>query len=537
MKQNNEIVVKVASEDWEFEQIHRLNYRTFVEEIGQHSENEQRRLVDRFHEENTYIVAIDGQKVIGMICVRDCRPFSLDEKLPNLDEYLPPKKNICEVRLLAIEKKYRNTRVILRLIEELMDYCLKHGYDLVLISAYVKEIKLYEHLGFRPFGPVVQNGQAQFQPMMLDQKGFANSLFFRQTLPIERKLKGNFLPGPVAIPERVKKALHKEAVSHRDPSFVHLFQKVKQQLCELVKAKHVEIFLGTGTLANDVIAAQLSRIQGKGLVLSNGEFGERLVDHARRFPVAFEVFREEWGKPFDYAKLEQYLKDNPEIKWLWAVHCETSTGVLNDLAQFKFLSKQFRLQLCLDCISSIGTVPVDLEGVAFASCVSGKGLRSYPGLSMVFYQEPVEPSERIPRYLDLGYYRERNGVPFTHSSNFLFALNQTLHDLQPEEHFAEITELAKWFRNQLRERGIMFVGQEEYLSPAVTTIQIPDPLSSQEVGERLKLAGFWLNYETPYLRARNWIQVCLMGEVTKEQLAEFLSYLEACLKVKKAVFK
>ena len=80
---------KLASEEWEFEQIHRLNYETFVEEIPQHAPNAQRCLVDPFHDQNTYAIAVRGITLVGMAALRGQRPFSLDKKLPDLDSYLP----------------------------------------------------------------------------------------------------------------------------------------------------------------------------------------------------------------------------------------------------------------------------------------------------------------------------------------------------------------------------------------------------------------------------------------------------------------
>src|SRR5213596_1131255 len=93
---------KIASEESELEQIFRLNYKTFVEEIPQHPPNPEKRLVDRFHHENAYLIALDADQLIGMMAVRDKRPFSLDEKLGNIDRYLPPGRKICEIRLLAV---------------------------------------------------------------------------------------------------------------------------------------------------------------------------------------------------------------------------------------------------------------------------------------------------------------------------------------------------------------------------------------------------------------------------------------------------
>ncbi|HQL20535.1 MAG TPA: hypothetical protein PLY49_02145, partial [Opitutaceae bacterium] len=103
----SDLLLKIASEDAEFEQIHRLNYRTFVEEIPQHAPNADGRLVDRFHAENTYVIALQGERLIGMLALRAQRPFSLDSKVPNLDQYLPAGRIPVEVRLLAVEPDVR----------------------------------------------------------------------------------------------------------------------------------------------------------------------------------------------------------------------------------------------------------------------------------------------------------------------------------------------------------------------------------------------------------------------------------------------
>lgn len=65
------LIYKIATKQSEFEQILKLNYRTFVEEIPQHNENESRTLIDKFHNENKYIVCMKDEQLIGMICVRN----------------------------------------------------------------------------------------------------------------------------------------------------------------------------------------------------------------------------------------------------------------------------------------------------------------------------------------------------------------------------------------------------------------------------------------------------------------------------------
>src|SRR5207244_12463360 len=141
---------KIASEESEFEQVFRLNYRTFVEELPQHPPNPEKRLVDRFHHENTYLIALDGEHVIGMTAVRDKRPFSLDEKLGNIDRYLPPGRRTCEIRLLSVLPSHRNGMVFQGLVKLLVDYGLGQHDNLAVISGTVRQQTLHHTLAFGP---------------------------------------------------------------------------------------------------------------------------------------------------------------------------------------------------------------------------------------------------------------------------------------------------------------------------------------------------------------------------------------------------
>jgi aspartate aminotransferase-like enzyme len=520
---------KIASEEWEFEQVFRLNYQTFVEEIPQHAPNPEKRLVDRFHHQNSYLIGLDGDQLIGMMAVRDKRPFSLDEKLGNIDPYLPPGRSICEIRLLAVLASHRNGMVFQGLLKLLLEYGRQKKYNLAVISGTVRQQKLYKHLGFVPFGPMVGAREAQFQPMYLTMEEFEEVATPLLNVPstADRVLNPiSFLPGPVSIRPEIRAALDRLPVSHRCEKFKEDLALTKRLLCQLVRAQRVEILLGSGTLANDVIAAQLSLDAERGLVLSNGEFGDRLVDQARRAGLSFEALQRGWGLVLEREQVRQMLDRQPQVKWLWATTCETSTGILNDVAMLKALCAERGIKLCLDCISSIGTVPTDLQGVFLASCVSGKGLGAFPGLSMVFYHHEVSPQpDRQPRYLDLGFCAANGGIPFTHSSNLLSALQAALKFYDSQQPFAEITELSNWLRPKLRELDFHILAPDAHASSAVITLALPRHVSSQKVGDQLAGAGFLLSYQSEYLRCRNWIQICLMGDCSRQSLAALLTEL------------
>jgi len=512
---------KIAETALEFEQIHELNYRTFAEEIPQHDRNESRKLVDKFHDENTYIICKKDNRVVGMIAIRSKRPLSLDGKIGPVEHHLPfQAKNPVEIRLLAIEHDYRNGRAFLGLTQALVQYCLKAGYDAALISGTVREQKLYGQLGFLPFAQLTGTAEAAFQPMYLTKETFEAGVAGRISKPLV-----NFLPGPATISEDVKKAVMTEPFSHRSSEFESVLQRVKDKLTALTGAKYVQLLQGTGTLANDVVAAQLSMHGGKGLILVNGEFGLRLTDHAKRFGIEFDTMEIEWGTPFDATEIGDLLCSG-RYSWLWVVHCETSTGVLNDLYSFKKLCSQFGITLAVDCVSAIGTTAVDLVGVAYATGVSGKGLLSYTGLAFVFHNEEIAANDNLPRYLDLGTYAEAQGIPYTQSSNLVSALDVALLAFEhPEEVYTAITNRAHKVRKAVEKAGLPILASGECAADAIVTIALPTGLTAIQLGDDLFLNGFNVHYESAYLRERNWLQISCMNDVAEKELTRMLQLL------------
>jgi aspartate aminotransferase-like enzyme/N-acyl-L-homoserine lactone synthetase len=506
---------KIASEVSELDQIHRLNHATFAEEIPQHPRNGDGVLVDRFHDQNTYVIALDGDRLAGMLAVRTDRPFSLDTKVPDLDSHLPEGRSVCEVRLLAVASERRRGTVFRGLMRLVIQHCLSRGFDTAVISATVRQLKLYGHMGFKPFGPLVGTPEAQYQPMYLTLEAARER--WRAFEPAKVRL----LPGPLSVHPAVRRALAGPSIPHRCGEFAATLREVKARLRELAGTERVSLLFGSGTLANDAVAAQISREGGIGdigLILVNGEFGERLCDHARRFGLAHSALRTEWGSVFDYEYVDD-LVAQADCAWVWAVHCETSTGVLNDLDILKGICRHRGKRLYLDCISSIGTVPVNLSGVRLASGVSGKGLGSFAGVSMVFHDHAIEPAPDLPRYLDLGCYGQEDEVPYTVCSNLVAALRAALDRQRFEERFSHIADLSSWLRASLRDQGLCILAPDAHASPAVTTIVLPPEVRSGRVGSALEERGYELSYSSSYLRERNWIQICLMGEHGREELA------------------
>ncbi|MGW5981976.1 aminotransferase class V-fold PLP-dependent enzyme [Bacillus mycoides] len=518
------LIYKVADQAWEFESIHKLNYKTFVEEIPQHEETKDRVRIDRFHEENTYLICLDDDKLVGMVALRGKRPFSLDYKIPNLDFYLQEHgENVYEIRLLSVEREYRNGRALLGLIRFLHRYLLLNGYELALISATTGELPLYEQMGFKFFHTLVGTEEAAFQPMYVTP-----AMFEESSVGGIMTKEYTFLPGPVDIEENVRKAFSTKPISHRSKSFQVTMENVKKRLLQMTKAKRVQIMLGTGTLANDAIALQLNSLKGKGLVLTNGEFGNRLVGHATRAQLHYDTHKKEMAEPFLYTELEKIMATG-NYEWLWFVHHETSTGMLNNLEELKILCKKYQMKLCVDCISSIGAIPINLKDVYFASGVSGKAIKSYTGLSFVFHNHIVKVNEAVPAYMDIGMYEENESIPYSHSWNLIYALQEALKIFEDEMVFEKIKETYTYSEQAITNMGLNLVSPKEHAAPIIVTIQLNEDQSSKALGDALALQGYIVHYESAYLQKNNWIQIACLNHYKERDMKRMLNCLQMCV--------
>ena len=515
---------KIAEHDEEFEAIHRLNHRTFAQEIPQHDPCPGGRLVDRFHLQNTYLIALQGNQLAGMLALRFDRPFSVEQKSPEALHGLPPGHVWCEVRLLAVEPHYRGTALLAGLLRLTLEAARARGCDAGLISATTRQLKLYRHLGFVASGPLIGRAGAWYQPMWNTMARLAESVPFLTPIPNPDPI--NLLPGPVQVPAYVREAWQQPAVSHRSPEILRLMQEIQAHLTALTGAPHIALLAGGGTLANDVVAGQLRQLDQPGAVLVSGEFGRRLADHARRAGLVFEELRLNEGTGFSGPPLDSWLHSLPHIRWLWLTHCETSTGVLHPLTELATVCARQDVRLCVDCVSSLGVVPVDLNGVWLASGASGKGLAAYSGVALVLSSHAASAScHGLARVLDLALYQTPGGMPFTLGSNLVAALHASLAHTNWPGKYARTARHGSGLRALLTGAGFDLSGNATETSPAVLTITLPSHIQACAFAHAAEQRGYLIAAQSPYLQERNQVQICLMGALRERDTRHLTNQL------------
>lgn len=353
-----------------------------------------------------------------------------------------------------------------------------------------------------------------------------------------------FCPGPVNIAPNVKKATVANEIGHREPEFSTLLRNVNRKLLEVfeVRAKkfyHPVLITGSGTAANEAVLA--SAIGNKSiLIVSNGEFGERLIKISQLHNKKTKCIKFGWAEHINLELLEKYIKKN-KIKVLMIVHHETSSGMLNPIDKIGTLTKRLGVQFIVDAVSSAGVEKIDLErwNISFCTTSSGKALGSLPGLGIIigrvsdFNELGKFPSKSI--YLDLynlyKYSRYSEQTPNTPGVQLIYALDQALSNIlsvgvkNKRDHIRNMTELL---REGMKNMGFNFLIGEKYMCSMLTTVVLPNSMQIDLLRSELRKKDIIIyNGKGPFLNAV--FQVGNIGNLNERNILYFLKSLK-CVK-------
>jgi 2-aminoethylphosphonate-pyruvate transaminase len=300
-----------------------------------------------------------------------------------------------------------------------------------------------------------------------------------------------FTPGPLTTSHSVKAAMLHDAGSWHF-EFNAVVGWIRGRLLALAGLSpdagwEAVPLQGSGTFGVEATFVTAVPRQGRVAVLANGAYGERMVAMLRCAGIDHTVLRTAEREPNNPQALDNLLAQDPAVTHVAAVHCETTTGILNPIAGIGAVARRHRRSFIVDAMSTFGAVPIDFEGCGIDYLVSSanKCLEGVPGFSFVLCRRAqLLASEGAARSLSLdllGQLRgfEKNGqfryTPPTHS---LLAFAQALRELELEGGVA--ARGARYRRNhETLLRGMTALGFRSYLDPAVqsyliTSFHYPD---------------------------------------------------------------
>jgi 2-aminoethylphosphonate-pyruvate transaminase len=344
-------------------------------------------------------------------------------------------------------------------------------------------------------------------------------------------------PGPVTLTERVRRALSRADQCHREPDFAELVLDVKRGLGRVYPEAAADfepvLLNGSGTCAVEAMLASLLPPASKALVVTNGVYGERMAAMIEAHGKALTVLRGNWLAAPDLGEVERCLGANPGLTHLVAVHHETTTGRLNDLAGLGRLCRRHGLPLLLDAVSSFGAEEIDfrswnLEAVA---ATANKCLHAAPGVAFVLVKKSVleeRQSGARSLYLDLfrSYQEQRTGFsPYTPAVHLIFALDEALRELEEaggqKARLARYRRLSTAIREALHGWGVKSLLPDAAYSSTLSSFRLPGDLTYEQLHDRLREAGFII-YAGQGELARLIFRVANMGDIQDGDLERLL---------------
>ncbi|MDP7668480.1 MAG: 2-aminoethylphosphonate--pyruvate transaminase [Rhodospirillales bacterium] len=298
-------------------------------------------------------------------------------------------------------------------------------------------------------------------------------------------------PGPLTTSAQVRGAMRRDWGS-RDADFVALTAGVRERLVSLVGGKGTHVCVpvqGSGTFAIEATIGTLVPRDGKALVLVNGAYGRRMVHILERIGRAVAALEAPEEAPHPVAGLDAVLAGDDTISHVLAVHCETTSGILNRIDEIAAAVAARGRGLIIDAMSSFGGIPISARDTPFDALVaaSGKCLEGVPGLGFALLRrEALEASEGNAHSLSLDLYEQWNSMErdgqwrFTPPTHVVAALSAALDALEAEggveKRLARYQENCRVLVEGMREMGFETVLADEVQAPILVTFHVPaDP--------------------------------------------------------------
>ncbi len=342
-------------------------------------------------------------------------------------------------------------------------------------------------------------------------------------------------PGPSEANVRVLKAMTTPMLGYLDTKFVEVMDDTVALLRPVFGTKNRLTLPVSGTGTAGMEAALTNVIEpGDGVVVGiNGYFGERIANIATRCGGVVTMVEAEWGTHIRAEKIAEAVAKVSAPKLVALVHGETSTGILQPLADAIEIAHSNNALFLADCVTSLGGQPVDMDarGIDIAYSCTQKCLGGPPGLSPISFSEravDVIRNRKTPIqsfYLDMTllenyWHGEKRSYHHTVSMSMIYALREALRVVL-EEGLA-----ARYERHELNARallagakaiGLQPAAEEGYRAPMLTTLRIPEGIDDTTIRKRLITDyGIEIGAGLGIFAEKAW-RIGLMGESANER--------------------
>ena len=352
------------------------------------------------------------------------------------------------------------------------------------------------------------------------------------------------LPGPTAVPERVRQATALPVLNHRGAEFKVMLAECRRRLKPIFGTAHdVLIFAGSGTAMMEAALANILSPGDAVLIVVAGQFGDRFVSIAEALGASIDTVDVEWGGALDAQRVAERLKQR-SYRAVVMVHNESSTGVAYDVAAVGAIVRETSALLVVDSVSGLAGIEMKMDAwnADIVVAASQKSLMCAPGIGFAAIGakawKVINRDGRVPSFFaDFRRAKaslDRDETPFTPPVTLVYGLLEALRMID-EEGMSNVlrrhSRLAAALRAGVQALGLELYSQPNTSSATVVAMKVPQGLDGGSIVQHLRE-----RYHTVIAGARHprqtgkVIRIGTMGMISETDIITDLRYLEATLK-------
>lgn len=284
-----------------------------------------------------------------------------------------------------------------------------------------------------------------------------------------------FTPGPLNTKLSVKESMLHDMGS-RDKEFLEVVKEIRSELLNIAGVTPEDgydtvLMQGSGTFGVESVISTAIPAFGHLLLITNGAYGDRIKQMTQVYGIRTTTLKYKENivpKPED---AEEVLLDDKTITHIAIVHCETTTGIFNNIERIGLLAKKYSKVFIVDAMSSFGAVPIDMQqlDIDFLISSSNKCIEGVPGFSFVIAKtKTLETCFGQARTISLDLYsqwigmRKENQFRFTPPIQSILAFRKAIDELKAE---GGVEKRAERYRNNYERliEGTEALGLRTYL--------------------------------------------------------------------------
>lgn len=349
-------------------------------------------------------------------------------------------------------------------------------------------------------------------------------------------------PGPVNVSDRVRQALQRPDLCHRESEFSELLHRIQQKLLRAfvpgAESEYAAVVLsGSGTAAVEAAALSCLPHGKRMLIINNGVYGERISNIIGLHRLGVNELKLDWSTRLDPERLRLALRQHPEVHAVAMVHHETTTGLINNVKEIAEVVDSQNRVFVVDSVSGLAGETLDIAGshIYMVAGTAGKCIQGFPGAAFVLVRKGfLERMRAYPKrswYLSLTQYVDDQGtgtVPFTPAVQVYYAFEEALDELLEEgvtKRIARYKKASAMIRERLYQLGVKPLLTPDLQSNTITCFHLPAGLTYETLHDRLKEQGYVIYAGQGPLEGKTF-RIANMGALTVGNVTGFLQAFE-----------